>query len=415
MPRMGLNYTKQGNFASSKQQCEYSKSLLQENFKRLALCHPDIIESEGLKPSSFINDIENIVPMKHKKFNEIYAETGKLIIEDPAQNFFRKRKYDPKYGIEVALDGESLTEQQLIEPDISLNYLKNMLVEIVNVEMVKTDNIHDANILFHLKTFTFGTGAEAHRDLVFFDQHKTKIAFLEGYLSKDIINWTDARDFQEAWHLLGHVFFDHPGDNNMIDNIDRERIYHRCGTVMEECSSFTPITLMPDDILALHHMYTANTNTRADDTVYTIKSDQTYINGDKPYLPYAIPKNSIYTLYDAGGKNTLDVTYMKNDSVTIDLNEGPGHLNKIGDNQFFLAFGTNIHKIKLSGVNSIVNMHSSVGCEIIVRETYNAKITNFHIDQDKVFFQEGFVLSQREDGFTAYSLLGDVIADIYYA
>lgn len=404
--------TMQGSFQSSKQQCEYNKQLLQENFKRLAYCHPEVITTEGLNPLDFIKDINSIIPMKHKKFTEIYAKTGNLIIEDPAQSFFSIMPN--KHGIEYSLFRASLNSETVNIMDIELTKLFNMLSDIVNIKMTKTDNITEAKILFHLKSTP--SGAQAYRDLNFFNQHKTDIVFLEGYLSQKVLSNPESLGLKEAWHMISHAFIDHPRDNNMYDDLNaQEKSVIRCGTVLDGCD-LNPITLMPYDIMSLQHMYTANIHTRVEDTVYKITATQTYFDGDQPYLPFSIPEKSIYTLYDAGGKNTLDTSFINDIEVILDLNEGTGHLNEVGNNKFLLAFGTNIHKIELGGLKPQVTLHSTIGCKIIVHNgVYDAKIINFHVGQDEIFFKNDVVNIIKDYGFTACDPLGAVLAYVYYA
>ena len=406
--------TMQGNFQSSKQQCEYNKQLLQENFKRLAYCHPEIITAEGLDPLVFIKNITSIIPMKHDSVREIYTKTGLLIIEDPAQNFLSKTP--DTSGIENILSENSPDSKFANIMDTELTKLFFVLSDVVNIKMVKTDNINEAKILFHLKGYFSGSGAQAYRDLTFFNQHKTDVVFLEDYTSQKLLSNPDSAGVKEAWHTVGHAFIDHPRDNNMYGDLtNQEENILRCGSVMHYCN-LNPITLMPYDIIALQHMYTANIHTRAGDTIYKITTTQTYFDGDQPYLPFSIPKGSIYTLYDAGGKNTLDTRVADDIGVILDLNEGTGHLNEIGNNKFLLAIGTSIHKIELGGLKPQVTLHSTIGCEIIVHNgVRDAKIINFHAGQDEISFRNEVVNISKDYGFTVCDPLGVVIADVYYA
>lgn len=191
--------------------------------------------------------------------------------------------------------------------------------------------------------------------------------------------------WKDIFHELSHSFIDHPNDSvfALEYNLNDDKMYNRsisaeyradsgCMSVMafNECiyqgKSLQPISYLPIDILALQHMYSANKATEASDTRYIFSDNQVYINDmNNPMFPMDLPVSSIYSLYDAGGVNTLDLTAVTK-AIIIDLEEGAGHFNEIGNGVFIIDYNTKIHNVIIGSANASVRLHPNESNKIFI-------------------------------------------------
>ena len=184
------------------------------------------------------------------------------------------------------------------------------------------------------------------------------------------LTWVD------IFHELSHLFIDHPNDSVFAPerHLNDDQMYTKsipneyradngCMSVMafNRCiyqeKPLQPISYLPIDILALQHMYGANKATEAGDTKYIFSDNQVYINDtSNPMFQMDLPVSSIYSLYDAGGVNTLDLTAVTK-TIIIDLEEGAGHFNKIGNGVFIIDYNTKIHNVIIGSTNTSIRLH----------------------------------------------------------
>ncbi|MBP7066276.1 M10 family metallopeptidase C-terminal domain-containing protein, partial [Ferrovibrio sp.] len=142
-------------------------------------------------------------------------------------------------------------------------------------------------------------------------------------------------------HEIGHALgLKHPGDYTEDDsgptlpsNLDNNQYtvmsyYDHPSYTWEGSNYRAPATLMLLDIAALQLVYGANTTTRAGNTVYDAAT--------------WFAKDTIRTLWDAGGTDTIDLTGLSG-SNTINLNAGSfSSINTSGSNNIAIAYGANI-------------------------------------------------------------------------
>lgn len=102
-----------------------------------------------------------------------------------------------------------------------------------------------------------------------------------------------------------------------------------------------PTGPMVDDIAASQKLYGANKDTRSGDTTYGFNS-----NADRQdYRLHSASDAPVFTIWDGGGINTLDVSGFS-DKQLINLNAGqPSNIGGMVGN-VFIAKGTSIHKAK---------------------------------------------------------------------
>ena len=135
----------------------------------------------------------------------------------------------------------------------------------------------------------------------------------------------------EAMHTLG---VSHPGDYNGDSalNYENEAEYMQDSTQYTVMSYWTAAntgavhsiggilyhaaTPLIHDIAALQHLYGANMSTRTGDTVYGFNS-----TAGRPAYDIAVNKVPVFAIWDAGGRDTLDLSGFATPS-RIDLNEG---------------------------------------------------------------------------------------------
>lgn len=91
-------------------------------------------------------------------------------------------------------------------------------------------------------------------------------------------------------------------------------------------------TPMLYDVLAIQSKYGANNSTRVGDTVYGYHSNFAMDDPEKAIFDFELNKNPIYTIWDAGGNNTLDCSGYSLGSQKINLTPG-SYSSVIGMNE----------------------------------------------------------------------------------
>lgn len=137
-------------------------------------------------------------------------------------------------------------------------------------------------------------------------------------------------------------------------------------------SSNTP---MLNDIYAIQRIYGASTTTRSDDTIYGFNSN---IQGDESSIyNFSINKHPILAIYDAGGRNTIDLSGYLTDS-NIDLKSGGISSINGMTNNLQIAYNTIIQKfIGGSGVDTVT---ANDVADIISTNLGNDQITGLGAD-----------------------------------
>ena len=119
--------------------------------------------------------------------------------------------------------------------------------------------------------------------------------------------------------------------------------------------TFDADTLMLHDIAALQHLYGANMETRADDTVYGFGSDATRADGSlDPVWRLEGPDDTIVgAVWDAGGTDTLDLSGYRSAS-DVDLRE-----------EGFSSFGGEVRNFAIARGVTIENARTGAGDDTI--------------------------------------------------
>ena len=103
---------------------------------------------------------------------------------------------------------------------------------------------------------------------------------------------------------------------------------------------YSPATPMVHDIAALQALYGANLSTRSDDTVYGYNS-----TAGRPSYDFAIAKAPIFTIWDGGGIDTLDLS-LSPMPAKVDLNEGAYSDALAMTGNIGIAYGAKIENAK---------------------------------------------------------------------
>ena len=139
--------------------------------------------------------------------------------------------------------------------------------------------------------------------------------------------------FSTVLHELGHALgLSHPADYNAGD--DTSPTYANSAVYFEDSRQFSlmsyfsegstgaafngrnPLNMMLHDVAALQRLYGANLETRTGDDVYGANST----TGDRGYTLSGPSDYFVGTIWDAGGRDTLDVSIYFSDQV-VDLRE----------------------------------------------------------------------------------------------
>src|SRR5262249_21459958 len=166
--------------------------------------------------------------------------------------------------------------------------------------------------------------------------------FINTYYASTTNDNPGTYEFMTFLHEIGHTLgLEHPGSynagpgqtityQNNAEYIEDTRMY----TLMSYFSqtytggsySVYDETPMPDDIAAIQRLYTANNNTRTGNTTYGFNS-----NAGSPFSITSSSQHVVFTVWDAGGNDTLDFSaYSQNQ--TIDLRAE--HLRRVGGDTY---------------------------------------------------------------------------------
>lgn len=163
-------------------------------------------------------------------------------------------------------------------------------------------------------------------------------------------------DLQATLHEIGHALgLSHPSDYNASDS--GEETYANSADFLQDNRLYTIMsyfnateiggnhgrkyaaTPMMYDLLAVQDFYGRNYATRAGDTVYGFNS-----TADRSVLDFNVNTQPVVTIWDGGGRNTLDLSGFTNAS-TVDLR--PGSYSDVGGlrSNLSIAFATYIANV----------------------------------------------------------------------
>ena len=192
---------------------------------------------------------------------------------------------------------------------------------------------------------------------------------------------------------------------------------------------------LPIDIQAIQYLYGKNENTRSDNTTYILAPNQTYINDVKiPMFPIdlsqqyhyenavdekgyfvqnKIKSKVIYSIYDAGGINSFDLSLT--DNAKIDLKAGAGHFNAIGDNFFLIAYGVDIHNIIVNAGEIEIKLNDLANNITIPSKGAHVTIIGF-AENDQLILDESANKTLEYTGcIYPYSNVGDLDTEICFS
>ncbi len=301
--------------------------------------------------------------------------------------------YNKEYLFETPRSNTEMDKKQIEKINSIINHVFNSASRVANIKFIPANN---ATIELKFKTyigenkdfnkhingdFRYDQGGIREGGGEDFHYNNGKTIYAE-YVARYYISdhFLSELTWKDIFHELSHLFIDHPNDSvfapdyNLNDQTIEEKDFSNeyradsgCMSVMafNECSyngkSLQPISYLPIDILAMQHIYSANKDTEAGNTKYIFTDKQVYINNiNSPMFPMDMPIDAIYTLYDAGGINTLDLTLVTT-PVVIDLNPGASHFNKVGEGIFLIDYNTHIHNVITGSTNTsiILNLNES--------------------------------------------------------
>ena len=401
------------NFASSKDQEEYTLSVRLENIKRNIAAHP---ENEELQKFNWLRGVESIYELDIAR------------LELPSEVFEKSPVL--------------LSDAQKTKLDFMFKYTFNLISEVANLTFAKVEANEDIS-LFSSSARTSYEGKDGFFALESFSYLGGKTGHLvlsAGEAPSDNEELFSHIKFDGTLHGIGHGFIDHPNDasvairENLLptdydwsiidDNLGISNEYradNACMSVMAFTKCFYQgkafgdfLTYMPIDIQAMQHIYGKNELTRSGDTSYILTVNQTFIDdSNHPMFPMDIPSTetklvqgedrflhdvevynpSLYTLYDAGGINSFDLSQVS--EAKIDLNQGAGHFNAVGNNYFLIAYGVDIHNVVVNSGNIEIKLNElannitipSNGAHVVI-ERFSANdriILGDESNQDLVF------------------------------
>jgi Ca2+-binding RTX toxin-like protein len=235
--------------------------------------------------------------------------------------------------------------------------------DLIAVSFKQVDSASDADITFGFVPMSPSAGAHT-----WFPQEEAWNEYYgtteNGKMGGDVwANWLysgnydpDINDFEDtspggyAWqaitHEIGHSLgLDHPGDYNASDDNDGDGqpdpiTYEGDAYFYQDSNQYTIMSYFPGnvtgqaavnwdtgyfvdtqtpqvhDILAVQNVYGADYTTRAGNTVYGFHS-----TADRDIFDFTKNKIPVLTIWDGGGKDTLDLSGFNADNI-IDINEG---------------------------------------------------------------------------------------------
>lgn len=414
----------ENNFPSSFDQIEYMLSIKFENIKASLKAYP---VHEELKELTWLANVSTIYDINLDKLN--FNDS----LEDSTEELFSG-------NISTASVTKEFFDQKL---NLMVKYIFNAMSELANITYQEVTEGEKVSIFarateaenfkgsyddyFSLEEFDYSNGKTNHVNLrgVYYVNNEPAFSHM---------------DFAASLHGIGHIVIDHPNDANIAirenllppdnDWSKRDENYgianeyrsdNACMSVMAFTKCFyqekilEPISYLPIDIQALQHIYGKNENTRAGDTKYILTGKQTFVGSvDHPLFPMNIPNGSIYSLYDADGINTLDLSLIK--EAKIDLNEGAEHFNVIGDNIFLIAYGTHIHNVILDRGNIEIKLNKELSNSVIVPANgAHIRIANFIAGQDQIILENNTNQNIEFSGcIKPYSNIGDNLTEICF-
>lgn len=412
------------NYKSSSENKEYRLSIVLENLKRRITAHP---ENAKLQKFSWLKNVKSIDELSLNKLK------------------FFGESFDKKQV--------TASKAQIEKLSAMFKYTFNLMSEVANITFKETDLDEDISLFtgadlaynggedgyFAIETFSYSNGKTNHVEL--------KPARSLSGSEQPFVNM----DFDGTLHGIGHIVIDHPNDatiavrENLLppdhdwshrDEDLRISNDYRADSGCMSVMAFTKcyyqgrafddfLTYMPIDIQAMQHIYGRNEQTRSGDTTYILAADQTYVDKvESPMFPISLSgqyhlinneyneKNFIYTLYDAGGINSFDLTLV--DNAEIDLNQGAGHFNVIGDNYFLIAYGVNIHNVKVGSGNINIKLNQLDNNIVVESSGAHIIIENFS-DNDNLILAENANQNLEFSGcIHPYSNIGDVETTICF-
>lgn len=420
----------ENNFANSFLQQEYFLNLYLINIKnKYSVYHKTTILKyrEDLESLNSIYEIENI----KKNIDD-------SLLKNDIERFF-------------SLSKNSINkEEEKIESLIQYTFAA--IEQITNVVFRKTDDNPQVNIFVKVRNGS-QNALLPEKDKFYYVDGKTIHAELFASYYKN--NESFAINYNELLHLAGHLLIDHPNDASIAiredlfppdNNFEQRKDYgianqyradNGCMSIMAFTSCFyqgkeykNTLTYMPIDIQAMQYLYGKNNKTRVEDNTYIITNHQTFINSANSVyslFPEGIPSvttfystgnkkfqaYSIYTLYDAGGINTIDLSLIK--EAKIDLNEGAGHFNVIGDNVFLIAYDTHIHNIIVERGNIEIKLNDLNNNITIPAKGAHVFIENFNNNSDHLILDNNISCIFDFSSCTKpYANIGDNITEICF-
>lgn len=393
----------ENNFPSSFAQTEYKVSLYFENFKRKLIANPS---HQALMEFSWMKSINSIYELNVTKINTSIISAKLLNPEildflDAVSSTLYSH-----YEFNSTMTGED-RKQAPSDLDISkfhfrTKYALQAISKVANISFTEVTDHEDMIILGQSYASDTTVLTDFLEEFDYSDDKTNHISLKGTYLVSNNTQPFAAMRVVDLLHGIGHSVLDHPNDANIAirENLlpsdqnwgERQKDYgisneyradNGCMSVMSFTNCFyngvkfhDALTYMPIDIQALQHLYGKNQETGAGDTKYIVTENQTFTDSlENPMFPMDIPskaydnKNSIvnqnrgevpapsiYTLYDAGGINTIDLSLVK--KAKIDLNEGAGHFNVIENNIFLIAYDTLIHNIIVGSGNITIKLNS---------------------------------------------------------